>query len=84
MSLFPEGQPISPRSQYGLETFPLAVVNEGLASQEMVIRATKTRNPAGAIGCLDRYGNVEQFDLFELIRVPHHGGRPDTSRSVAG
>jgi hypothetical protein len=67
-----------------MKTFPLGAVNEGLAPHDMVIRAVKTRSQARSIACTDAYGNVERFGLFELIRVPHHGGRPDDSRSVAG
>jgi hypothetical protein len=82
--LFPEGQPIYPRTVYGWKRFPLALVNEVLASEGLVLRATKTRSAARAIACMDAYGHEESFGLFKLIRVPHHGGRPDTSRSVAG
>jgi hypothetical protein len=50
----------------------------------MVIRATRTKNAGQAIACVDAFGNVERFGLFTLVRLPHHGGQPDTSRSVAG
>jgi hypothetical protein len=82
--MFPEGQPIYPRSQYGLQRFPLALVNEVLASEGQVLRATKTRSAARAIACVDAYGHEESFGLFELLRAPHHGERPDTYGNVAG
>jgi hypothetical protein len=73
--LFPEGQPIYPRTRYGWQTFPLAQINRLLAPEGLVIRATKTRTPARAILCTDAYGGVERYGLFELRRIAEDDSR---------
>ena len=72
--LFPEGQPIYPRTRYGWQTFPLAQINRLLAPEGSVIRATKTRTPARAIVGTDTYGGMERYGLFELRRVAEEDG----------
>jgi hypothetical protein len=70
--LFPPGRPIYPRTRYGWKMFPLAEINELLAPEGWVIRATKTRTPARAIFCSDAYGGMERYGLFELKRLEEY------------
>jgi excisionase family DNA binding protein len=68
--LFREGQPVYLRRRYGWTTFPLALVNRVLEPAYLLIHASKTRKAEQAIACLDTYGNVERYGLFELRRLP--------------
>jgi excisionase family DNA binding protein len=67
--LFPLGQPISPRTAYGWQAFPLAQINGVLAREGLVIHAAKTPGTTQEITCTDAHGRVEQYGLFELRRL---------------
>jgi hypothetical protein len=66
--LFPEGQRIAPGDKYGWQTFPLAQINELLASEGLIIHASRPSGVSQAITCTDADGNTERYGFFELRR----------------
>ena len=75
--LLPEGQAVALRRQ-GITTLPLEGVNRLLAKHRLVIQASKGDDPSQRVACVNDYGKVEQYGLFELRRLPRrrtHKGR---------
>lgn len=64
----PEGQQVYPRDR-GVEMFPLTAVNAVLAPHGSVMHAAKVRDQRRTVACVDVYGRVEPFGLFELRRI---------------
>jgi hypothetical protein len=68
-ALLSEGQAVALRDK-GIAELLLARLNVRLAPHGYVIRATKGRSPRRLVACINEYGQVERYELFELQRTP--------------
>jgi hypothetical protein len=67
--LLPERQAVALRKQ-GITTLPLAGLNRLLMKHHLVIQPSKGGDPSQMVACVNDYGKVEHYGLFELQRKP--------------
>ena len=73
-TLLPEGQRVYLRD-HGITELPPAGLNAVLATQGLMIHATKGNDPTRFVGCTDKDGQTLHFGLFELRPIqPHASG----------
>jgi hypothetical protein len=66
--LLPEGRAVAIRQQ-GITTLPLAGLNRILEKHRLMIHASKGSDPTQMVTCVNDYGKVEEYGLFELQRL---------------
>jgi hypothetical protein len=66
--LMPEGQAVSLR-KHGITELPLAGLNRLLEKHRLVIHASKGGDPIQLVACMNEYGKIEHYGLFELQRL---------------
>jgi hypothetical protein len=67
--ILPEGRAVALR-RHGITTLPLAGLNRILEKHRLVIHPSKGGDPAQLVACVNEYGKVEPYGLFELQRLP--------------
>jgi hypothetical protein len=65
--LLPEGRTV-PLRKHGITTLPLAGLNRLLEKHRLMIQGNKGGDPSQMVACVNEYGKVEHYGLFELQR----------------
>ena len=66
--LLPEGRDVALR-KHGITTLPLAGINRILEKHRLVIHASKGGDPTQMVACVNDYGKLEEYGVFELRRL---------------
>jgi hypothetical protein len=66
--LLPEGKAVALR-RHGITTLLLAGLNRILEKHRLIIQASKGGDPSQLVACVNEYGKVEHYGLFELQRL---------------